>query len=141
MIQLNSDEKIACFNLTIEKVLDKYNKTWRDDTLYSWFGTVGYDNLDAATVYGKNGVIFKDIKRDSYPMSVPNDITSKFFVIANKTIPRVDNSNKFILELSVPLFKNTAPYMFVVSNIHPDTKLFGEDRLYSGIGEWRTGLV
>jgi hypothetical protein len=131
----SSDSKAKFVDLTVASILDKYGAPRLEEILHSWHWTKGFGDMDAVDIYGKNGVQFKGVH------SVPAKyVKSTLYTIANKLLPRVDNSNKFILELSVVLFRNTAPYGMIVSNLQPSSKFFHEEQLYSAVGEWNNGL-
>jgi hypothetical protein len=134
MNNFDSPDKLSSIDTAIESVLNANNIDWKNEELHSWGYTTGLEKLDIMTVYGRNGAEFNGVKSTR----VDDNISVRYVNV--KSI--LSKKKGFILELSTVLYKNTAPYNIVVSNIAPDPKFFsGHDlQLHSQVGHWYNGL-
>jgi hypothetical protein len=130
MNNFDTKEKLDGIDKTIASVLDQNNIDWENQTLYSWGYTTGLDSLDILNVYARKNIVFNSASNKR----ISSHISARFVRVQS------NDDDKFIMELSAILYKNTCPYNIVVSNIAPDKKAFDGHELHSAKGKWYTGL-
>lgn len=138
LADFSRNDIIKYIDSTIESLLKDNNIKWENDTIYSWNWDATSQELAPLNVYNIYGI-------SSMPAKSEGDFStlkSKFWRLSEKSLLKRPANNKFVLELSIKIYRNNIdPAMIVVSNVSPGQELLQRySDIHSEVGKWYTGL-
>jgi hypothetical protein len=123
----------------IEVLLKNTRADWKNQLLYSWNWGLGNNYLSPTEMYDLKK--YSRVPVDMSPISEnPNyDIRAKMYERQKKFL-MMTLKNEFIMELYIPNETIGDSRNIVVTNVTPDTRLFGKGIISFQMGKWDSTL-